>query len=109
MTDTVKILLDGEDIELIPTRGALESLSNKYGNMNNVTEQLVSNNFSVMSDLIYYGVDQNKRPDLNKTKDAVYKEGVINLLEPLSDYLMLLMNGGKKPSLEVGKTTNPEV
>lgn len=106
MAETVKLFLDGEWVELVPTRYALEKLSSKYQNMNTVIEQLISHNFNIMADIVYFGV--SGKADLEKTKDAVYEAGVVNLLEPLTDYLMLLMNNGKRPSKEVGESTNPE-
>jgi hypothetical protein len=106
MADTVKVFLDGELVELVPTRFALEKLSNKYQNMNAVIEQLISHSFSVMTDIIFFGT--GGKADLEKTKDAVFDAGVVNLLQPLTDYIMILMNNGKKPNPEVGGSTNPE-
>ena len=106
MTETIKLFLDGERVELVPTRYALEKLSSKYQNMNTVIEQLIGHNFNVMTDIVYFGT--GGKADIEKTKDAIYEAGIVNLLEPLTDYLMLVMNNGKRPSKEVGESTNPE-
>ncbi len=107
MAETVTLFLDGESVELVPTRFALEKLSTKYQNMNTVIEQLIGHNFNVMTDIVYFGT--GGKADLEKTKDAVYEAGVVNLLDPLTDYIMLVMNNGKRPKQEVGKTESPEV
>lgn len=108
MAEVITLVLDGQTVNLVPTRGALEKLSAKYQHMNAVLELLISNNFNVAVDVIFFGVEKSVNPDIEKVKDAVFAVGLATLQDTLVDYILLLMNGGKRPSKEVGDTTNPE-
>ena len=96
MFDTVTVELDGDTIVLTPSVGAMEFLANKYGPLQKILDGIATLDYNLYTDIIIAGVLPRKA-DVKSTKEAVFKHGIIELMPILTEYALLLMNGGKKP------------
>lgn len=108
---TVKIQLDGEEFELVPTLAAMEHLNKKYENFQSVYSRLASMNFDCYADVIIAGLlHMPKKADLNGTKQAVFEAGIIALMPSLVRFVSILLNGGReiKEGEEEEEQRNPE-
>jgi hypothetical protein len=95
-TGEVTIHLVDEDVVLVPSARALRTLRQQYGGLNAVIQGMSQMRDDVMVDVIAAGT--NAKPDQRKAlPDAVYEQGLIDLLPKLTRFVMILGNGGKDP------------
>ena len=113
MTDTTKIKVDGNELELVPTLAALECLNKKYGDFANVLNGINSLNFDTYIDVIYVGVKKqlpSNEKERKETAQEIFNTGIVDLLAPVTEYIMLLLNGGRKiDPEEEQEATNPKI
>lgn len=94
----VEIDLDGKKETLRCTLRAARSVSNLTGGFLGALQGIQTLNLLVCSQIIAAGLDVQDRDKLEKLEESVYASGLRNLASPLSTYVELLSNGGKKPS-----------
>jgi len=92
----LSLKLDEETITLKATPHALRVVLTKHGGMRKAIEKVFMMESDIMEDIIEAGLAPEK---INRQilSENVFKTGIINLVGPLTEYLMLLANGGKKP------------
>jgi hypothetical protein len=95
---TVKIELDGEEIELVPSLAAMEYLHSQVDNFQAVYAKLATLNFDMYAHVIVAGV-QPKKANFKAVKENVFETGLTGLMEPLIRYVTILLNGGKEPKI----------
>jgi len=100
---TTSFQLDEDFITLKATPHALRVVLTKHGGMRRAIEKVYMMEADIMEDIIEAGLAPEKI-DRTILAENVFKSGIINLIEPLSEYLMLLANGGKKPEPKKGGT-----
>lgn len=82
---------------------ALKNVETKHGGIRAVTQQLYDVNFQLIKDLIEAGLQGGQSYDKKTLEQEIFDAGVMNLVEPMMEYLMLLGNGGKPPTEEEPK------
>ena len=92
----ISFQLDEDVITLKATPHALRVVLTKHGGMRRAIEKVFMMEADIMEDIIEAGLAPQK---INRQilSENVFKAGIINLIAPLTEYLMLLANGGKKP------------
>lgn len=88
------------------TPAALRYVETKHGGYRAQMQKLFMVEYSIIVDLIEAGLIGGKEYDKAVLEEEVFKAGTLNLVEPLSEYLGLLVNGGKPPV--EGKETKGE-
>ena len=102
MNGDVKITLGGEELSLKCTLKAAMTVDDALGGYQEAL-RLVSA-FKLAAFVVTVAAGLGRTP--HDVKEAVYREGMPNLINPVSEYLMLLANGGRKPEkvAEAAKT-----
>jgi hypothetical protein len=90
------VLINGEEIELVPTLAAMEYLQGTVDNFQAIYGRLATLNFDMYAHVIVAGV-LPKKTNIKTVKDGVFETGMTNLMEPLIRYVTILLNGGKEP------------
>lgn len=92
------------DLKLRCSPLALRAIETKHGGIRAVTQSLYDVNFRLIQDMIEAGLQGGARTiDKEGLEREIFDAGVMNLVEPMMEYLMLLGNGGKPPTEEEPK------
>ena len=87
----VSITLDGKPFVLRSTLGAAETVNAAFGSFTAAYERVGKFDFSAFVVIIAAGTDKPTK----EIKSAVFKNGMTDLVKPISEYLTLLSNGGR--------------
>jgi len=97
---TIKLAED--NLLLRATPHALRTILTKYGGVKNVLQKIYLIEEEVMFDIIVAalsGPDPDGIPKLRNWKEVIreniFSHGIINLVDPMTEYVMLLANGGR--------------
>lgn len=104
---TQVLRLEEDVITLKATPHALRVILTKHGGMRNAIQKVYMMEADIMEDIIEAGVAPTP-VDRKTLSENVFKSGIINLIEPLTEYLVLLANGGKKPEVDNKKDNEKE-
>lgn len=85
-----------DTIVLKATPHALRTVLVKHGGMRSAIQKVYMMEADIMEDIIEAGLAPTP---INRDvlAENVFNAGIINLIEPLTNFLMLLANGGKPP------------
>lgn len=92
----LKFQLDEDIVVLKATPHALRTILSKHGGMRNAIQKVYMMEVDIMEDIIEAGLAPIEIQK-DTLRENVFKSGIINLIDPLTEYLMLLANGGKQP------------
>lgn len=106
-TGEYEFQLADDKITLKATPNALRTILAKHGGMRKAIEKIYMMEVDIMEDVIEAGVAPQKI-DREILQANVYETGIINLIEPLTSFLILLSNGGKHPEKEQKGTVTAE-
>lgn len=87
------------DLVLRCTPHALRNIEKKHGGIRAVLEKLYLVEWSVIVDVVRAGLigDPNEKALNQETlEDEIFKAGIMSLIDPLTEYVMMLGNGGKR-------------
>lgn len=92
--------LDGEDRELVATPNAALKLSRLYGGLGNINGKIVhSVDPEVFCNVIRIGMNLNDK-ESQGLADKVFRTGYSSLIPVCIDYVVLLINGGRRVAAE---------
>ena len=105
-TGEVPITLNDKTLILKPTLRAITMLSNQYGGLAKLREQIVAQDFQACVATIRWGLNLNDR-EASKLPEQVYANGVNGeLMIALIRYAAILGNGGKPIEGDAGAGTD---
>lgn len=90
---TVKLILDGEEVELRPTPHAAIAISRRADGLVPALERVAKYDEDLIAGIIALGLGAD--PDLIEAKIA--RTGVAELVEPVTEFIYLLIGGGRVP------------
>ena len=99
----VSFTLDGKPQQLVPSLEACIEISNIAGGINGAIQRVTQLNFETICYIIGAGLEVNGRK-LNPGQrdkmlpEAVYKTGLIALMQPCITFCHVVANGGELPS-----------
>jgi hypothetical protein len=88
---TVEADIDGETYTLKVTLDAIEKIENRWGGMRTVVESCSDLSFDGAAYIIAAACNIGQR-ELKPLKEAILKEGLINVIPKVTEYVMLLIN-----------------
>lgn len=91
----VTITLDGQEVILRPTLRAAQTLSKQNGGLMAAVNAVARFDIEVMTSVIALGLDIRKPAEINDMAEKVYSTGMADLVEPVTQYLSILANGGR--------------
>lgn len=91
----IVIELDGKQFTLRPTLQACQQISRMAGGLTAVRMKIGGLDFDTICDVIGYGIGLNPTQRAKMLPEAVYRAGIINLIAPLVDFVMIIANGGR--------------
>ena len=95
----ITITLDGFDRELIPSVDAIVKLSRTYDGLAGILANIRQMNLDAYVATIRYGLQISDK-EAKDLPAKVYEAGIIELMAPLTEYVMLLLRGGRVASKE---------
>lgn len=95
----VVISLDGEERTLRPTLNAATRINSQFGGFAGALGQIQALNLEAMTYIVRQGLGASDA-EAKGLREQVYQAGVLEMVGPLSRYVMLLANGGKLSSDE---------
>ena len=93
----VEVRLGGEKLVLRPSLNAAIKLSTMPGGLTKLVTRCSNLDFEAISDVLIIGGEMKVD---EKTKEKIYKAGLIDLTVPCIEYLNILASGGKRPEKE---------
>jgi hypothetical protein len=93
----VEVRLSGEKVVLRPSLNAAIKLSTMPGGLTKLVTRCSNLDFEAISDVLIIGGEMKVD---EKTKEKIYRAGLMDLTVPCIEYLNILANGGNRPSLE---------
>lgn len=92
--DAVEIAL-GEDVyTLTPTLRAMTTINQRFGSFTAASRAVIEANFEAVVAIIRLGAGLSEK-EARALPEAVFAQGLVTLLEPVSKYLTLLSLGGR--------------
>lgn len=93
MNGDVTINLGGDAVTLKCTLEAAMSVDEALGGFQEALRQIAA--FKLSAFIVVVAAGLGKRP--SEVKEAVYREGMQKLIGPVTEFAMLLTNGGRRP------------
>lgn len=90
----VEITLGDAKATLRCTVRAAKEVDVFFGDYSTAFRKLIAYNFAAYVAIVAAGLGKSHK----EVEDSVFQTGLIDLVKPLSEYLGLLSNGGRKPS-----------
>lgn len=95
----VTIEIDGDEVTLVPSPDAIITLSRAYDGFRPLLDALARFNFDAATATIIAGLGLEGRA-AKEMAEKVARNSIIDLVPPLTAYVMILLNGGKPLSDE---------
>lgn len=94
----VDLELDGETVTLEPTLAALQAIDRHFGSVRSAAQACADLQLRALCTVIAAGT--GRKPSEAKTfEPAVYSEGLVNVVGPVTEYLVALMDpSGRGPA-----------
>lgn len=90
----VIVEIDGEDCELVPTPGAIISLSAKYDGLAPLSAAVARGNVQAAIDIVNAGLSLEGRA-AREMAESVASTSLLEITSKLSEFVGILLNGGK--------------
>ncbi|MEO9230370.1 MAG: hypothetical protein ABI216_15700 [Devosia sp.] len=91
----VDILLGDETVTLRPTLRAAQTISKQSGGIVSALQAVSRFDFDVISSVIALGLNKTSPRDQQDIAEKVYETGLSDLIEPVTNFLAILANGGR--------------
>lgn len=91
----VDIMLDGEAVTLRPTLRAAQTISKSAGGIVSAVQAVGRFDFDTIVSVIALGLNKTTPRDQQDIAEKVYATGLNELVEPVTNYLAILANGGR--------------
>lgn len=92
----VEITLEGEKATLRPTLRAAQAISKQSGGIIAAVNAVGRFDLETMTAVIALGLNVTSPNALNALAEKIYTTGMADLVEPVTTYLTVLANGGKR-------------
>ncbi|MEQ1938616.1 hypothetical protein ABMA46_10200 [Mesorhizobium sp. CN5-321] len=103
----IDIEVDGEPVTLIPSPDAIITLSRAYDGFKPLLDAISRFNFDAISGTIVAGAGVDGK-DARDMTQKVAKTNIIELVPPLTAFVMILLNGGKPLADDDGEKENAD-
>ncbi len=103
-----KLTLGENNLTLRCTPAALRAIETDHGGLRNVFSKLYQVEFKTIKDIIKAGLIGGLKYDESVLEQEIFDHGLIDLLEPLTEFLNLLGNGGRPPEKKKDEPTEGE-
>lgn len=87
----VKVTLANEQHTLACTLGAAMSVNTAFGNYSEAAARIARRDLAAIMQIVAAGLNV----PFEKAQDLVFRTGMPSLIEPVSEYLLKLANGGR--------------
>lgn len=91
----VEIVLDNESVTLRPTLRAAQTISKQAGGIVSAVQAVGRFDFDTIVSVIALGLNKTTPRDVQDIAEKVYATGLNELVEPVTNYLAILANGGR--------------
>lgn len=98
----VEINLDGEPVTLRCTLEAAIGINDHFGGLMTAHQQVLGGNLGALAVIVRHGGGFEQK-QLGELRAKVFRTGTIKLLAPLTQYVALLMQGGKEAGEDANK------
>lgn len=97
MTDikTVTVKLGDEDVVLTPSSAAAAAVSRQFGGVSAAFDRIARIEIDAMTFVIAAGTGKHDAKSLKEIGSKVFDAGLVSLISPLSEFVGLLMSGGR--------------
>jgi hypothetical protein len=104
----VEITLDDEKRWLEPSIGAIRLISKQYGGLQQAVRHVTALELDAYIYIVRHGLGL-KDSDAKGLDEKVFRSGIVNLQVPLTEYLAVLINGGRpvRDETEAGSGAKP--
>lgn len=103
----VDLVLEGETVTLRPTLRAAQVLSKQSGGLMAAVQAVAKFDIEVMVSVIALGLSVTNPRDVNALAEKVWATGMTELVEPVTNFLTILANGGR-PFEKTGGEGKPD-
>ena len=94
----VTIVLDGEEVVLKPSLKAAQTISKTSGGIIPAINAIGRFDLETMVTVIALGLGKTGTRDLQDLAEKVYSTGITELVEPVTQFLTIVANGGRPVS-----------
>ncbi|MGY3615935.1 hypothetical protein [Bradyrhizobium sp. USDA 10063] len=105
------LALGSKSIELNVSTVAAKTVSNIFGGLSAAHQRVTAIDLTSMAQIVSIGLGKSQMEislaalagaakSTNEVEQQLYEAGVVDLAEPLRDYLNLLANGGRPPKTD---------
>jgi hypothetical protein len=91
----VEITLVGEKVTLRPTLRAMQTISKGSGGIIGAINDVAKFDFETIVNVVAIGLNKTAPGDVKDIAERVYENGITDLIEPLTNFLVILANGGR--------------
>lgn len=95
----IDIDLGGETITLQPTLAALQKIDRAFGSLREASERVANLSLDALVTIIAAGAGLDAQA-AKALPERVFRAGILNLVGPVSEYLLVLMNPTGEQSRE---------
>lgn len=108
----ISIKLGDEEAVLMPTLFAATRISRHFGGLQNCLQKMTTGDLDALTTVVRYGLGFKSEAEANGLDEKVWRAGVFSLTTPVTEYVLVLSNGGRplnSPEPDAGKkTVEPE-
>lgn len=94
-THSVAIEIGDEVFDLVPTLAAMTAINSRFGSFMLAGRALADGNFDAVVSIIRIGANLSDKA-ARSLPAKVFEHGFVTLLQPVSGYLEVLANGGRR-------------
>jgi len=91
----ITVTLDGEEVVLKPTIAAAKNISRLLGGFQAAHQALFAQNLDAYVTVVRHGLGMKTEAEAKGLEDRVFRTGLRALVGPLTDFILILANGGR--------------
>lgn len=98
----VALTLGDDTYYLTPTIGATKAIGRELGGLVQALAKVQALDFDAMHTIVKHGLQPDDKL-AKRLQGLLFRGGIVRLIQPLTEYLMILSNGGQRPTPEKDK------
>ena len=95
------------ELELLCTPGAMGKISHRLNGVAHALQKINLLEWEAMCVIVRAGANLGDK-DAQKIENALFKFGIVNLSSALTEYMIMLTNGGKMPDATADEVEKPK-
>lgn len=107
MGEHIEIMISGEKFPLVPTLEALRVVNRFKGGLVEIQTAIAKVDSEAIAVALGAGMGMKSAEQFDKVEQSIFKEGVRNFVEPASNFILRIANGGRDPFAEPAKEQKP--